>query len=1580
MTLRLNNRMLPSPKRSWLSHANRVLSAAFLLTLALTAQAQVAYPLGSNGSMGLGSANGDFTVAQDDLRVKVPGGFVRVNRDFDGNQWAFNRQWSGLGNPSFYKASYASIGAFFTCSIIDGISSCDTTGSAGGVAVMPHTPDPRIEQTRIPNDPNFGRDAEGHPLPDLSTLQFIARKGVGFSRSTDGSTYTSSKYPRFIIRPQTVPVLPVSAGPDAHPPAGRPGKGGATTTQVNGFRWSDRSGQWIEYDNLGRISSYGDRNDVRVWMQYGSHGQIERVLDDSGRTVFTFLYSGSGSFIIEARDHTPLDGSIRHVKYQYDSKSRLHTVLDALGHSTTFDYGGSGDSGSDQNLPVDTTLKIKKVTDAENRITQIVYGVTGRVSKIIAPDTGETDVDYGYDKLKKEFNISLTHPATSSGRSREFMVFDQEGRLVNYEANGKQLLSMQGNWRAARYTDARGSTTQVVRDAFDQVTERTAADGTRQRYRYAANSLDIAEAVDEAGVKTALTYDARGNVQSIEIAVALPETQRSEYEFNQRGEPERIVRKGGIRADGVTDPDAEMHLAYDAAGNVTELTDGEGQLWHYVYNSLGQITQITDPNGHLTRFTYDPNGNVLSTIDANNTTTAYTYDKTDRPLTVIDPRGKVSQLSYDAAGRMQRLVDPYGAAVQLQYNAMGQMVAASDAVGQTARIDYDQFGRMQKMTDGIGGEVSFDYTDSDGQDHGNGLATKVVYPTLTRLMKYNARGWLTQNSATANSQTRASQYSYDVRGAVAQAINASGKSQAFEYDKLGRPVSQKDELGHTVHLDYDHRSNVTGVTDQRGYRAQMAYDRRDKLVEETDLAGQTTRYGYDAGGRLTSVVRPSGVTINMVYDAGGRLVERIAKRPDGNEESRDTFRWDASSNLVEWHAPTASATLGYDDNDALLSEAVTQRGVTLSRTYTYYPNHQVKSFTGPDGNTIGYAYNGNGQLQRMDLPGAGSISVTARQWLSPSEIVFPGGSRLTITHNAFSETTEVRAISPNQATLLSQSYQRGVLGELSQRSIGGLTVSYTYDDALRLTGADKEGFGGGRAFTLDASANRTGDSNVSGTWEYDDASRLIQRGSISYSYDVDGNLVSKTDSALSGAQRVTHYLYDAYNRLLEVRDANDEAIARYTYDPFSYRLSKEVTVAGAQITGAAAGLTLFLQGSEGVLAEADQAGTILRNYGWMIGGQYGKTPIYTRQNGSYYYYLNDAQGTPWRVIDQTGTIVWSAIDYTVDGQATLAGGSTIHQPWRFPGQYADPETSLHYNLHRYYDPQAGRYISSDPIGLAGGINAYLYANASPTLYADAYGLWAGADDAVAIVGGAVAGLVAQGVMDVIHGHSSGWEAYAGAAVNGAVFGETFLYTGNPMLAGAAGALAGNLTTQGLRILNHKQDSFDVCSMMVDTAGGVVGGKVGEWAGIGLGKGLSAIAGRMGSKADSAIAGAADDVAKGVANAVDDTSKAPIIMGENMKRVQAYADKVGGQTISDFIPSEWTMGANKAWVQQMREEGREIIDVGPDFLRRSERAARGVQPEAPAYNLERKELSGYGGYQSVFERTGKYSGGTPGLDY
>ena len=160
-----------------------------------------------------------------------------------------------------------------------------------------------------------------------------------------------------------------------------------------------------------------------------------------------------------------------------------------------------------------------------------------------------------------------------------------------------------------------------------------------------------------------------------------------------------------------------------------------------------------------------------------------------------------------------------------------------------------------------------------------------------------------------------------------------------------------------------------------------------------------------------------------------------------------------------------------------------------------------------------------------------------------------------------------------------------------------------------------------------------------------------------------------------------------------------------------------------------------------------------------------------------YYIHNDHLGTPRVVTDQLRDVKWRA-DYRPFGEAILHA-EDIEMPLRMPGQYYDSETGLHYNYFRDYDPGLGRYIQSDPIGLAGGLNTYNYAYMNPLAGIDPYGLLTvGEANAIgAVVGGAIGGAV--------NGALSG--AMAGSAVPGA---GTFAGT----IAGAAGgALQGGST-------------------------------------------------------------------------------------------------------------------------------------------------------------------------------------------
>lgn len=127
-----------------------------------------------------------------------------------------------------------------------------------------------------------------------------------------------------------------------------------------------------------------------------------------------------------------------------------------------------------------------------------------------------------------------------------------------------------------------------------------------------------------------------------------------------------------------------------------------------------------------------------------------------------------------------------------------------------------------------------------------------------------------------------------------------------------------------------------------------------------------------------------------------------------------------------------------------------------------------------------------------------------------------------------------------------------------------------------------------------------------------------------------------------------------------------------------------------------------------------------------------------KQGSNYYFYQNDHLGTPQKLTAINGAVVWTA-KYTTFGKASIEVG-TVDNNLRFPGQYEDQETGLYYNLHRYYDPSIGRYLRTDPIGLNGGINLFVYALNNPISSIDAMGLdtcvWGGfSGDFVVGIGG-----------------------------------------------------------------------------------------------------------------------------------------------------------------------------------------------------------------------------------------------------
>jgi len=259
---------------------------------------------------------------------------------------------------------------------------------------------------------------------------------------------------------------------------------------------------------------------------------------------------------------------------------------------------------------------------------------------------------------------------------------------------------------------------------------------------------------------------------------------------------------------------------------------------------------------------------------------------------------------------------------------------------------------------------------------------------------------------------------------------------------------------------------------------------------------------------------------------------------------------------------------------------------------------------------------------------------------------------------------------------------------------------YAYDAASRLTGVTATDPAWNETFSYDRVGNRTDDS-VNANHE------LERSGEFTYTYDDEGNLTQKTSGAISET-----YRYDSANRLTQVEDAlTGDIVANYGYDPFGRRLWKDVN--GIR--------TYFFYSDEGLVAEYDSAGRELRSYGYLPDSTWTTNPLWLKQDDEYFWYLNDQLGTPQKLVDSAGNIVWSA-QYAAFGKANIQI-DTVENNLRFPGQYFDKETGFHYNYQRFYDPDTARYIQTDPIGFAGGeINLYGYVGNNPVNWLDPWGL------------------------------------------------------------------------------------------------------------------------------------------------------------------------------------------------------------------------------------------------------------------
>jgi RHS repeat-associated protein len=727
----------------------------------------------------------------------------------------------------------------------------------------------------------------------------------------------------------------------------------------------------------------------------------------------------------------------------------------------------------------------------------------------------------------------------------------------------------------------------------------------------------------------------------------------------------RLVRK--VEADG-----GEQRKAYDACGRLIAEQDALGAITEYHYDEIGRLIALIPPDDAPTSYEYR-NG-FLHKRSRGDATWIYRRNAEGDVTEAVDPDGQVTHYYYDIRGQLLSIRYPDSSRHRWVWNDLGQLTEETLPEGGVRRFSYDAQGRRTTVVDEHGAVTRLQW-DAVGR------LAQTTFPTgATRAYSYGAYGQVT---AERDELGRITRYEYDDDlHLVSRRINPDGTRVQYRYDHAQLLLTEiENESGERYLLDYTPSGLIRQETGFDGQRTTYAYDLNGHLLEKTEFGDDgsqlVTAYKRDAAGRLLVKILPDGIMVSYQYDRLGRLIG-----VDDGQNHPLAFEYDRQDRLITEHQGWGTFRYAYDACG------------------------QLKQLRLPDNSKLDYRYTKGGALSGIDLNGAQLTTHTfqsgreqqRQQGLLLSEYSYDDQGRLlahTVGHEhqslyrrdyAYSANCNLEHIADTRHG--QRTYGYDTLDRLIRvrHSRDELPESYAHDPA-------------GNLLTQDG----TGPSRIKGN-------RLLMQGDRHYDYDAFGNLIRERRG--SAHKLVTEYRYDCQHRLIGLTRP-DGKTASYQYDAFGRRIRKTVDGVTTEF---------FWQGDHLV---AESSPNEYRSYVYEPGTFRplamldGKGP----KKACPFYYQLDHLGTPLELTDYSGEIVWSA-QYDAYGKVaalTLATEDYLDQPLRFQGQYFDGESGLHYNRHRYYDPRLGRYLTPDPVKLAGGINQYQY-TPNPTGWVDPLGL------------------------------------------------------------------------------------------------------------------------------------------------------------------------------------------------------------------------------------------------------------------
>ncbi|MGW7487207.1 DUF6531 domain-containing protein [Streptomyces sp. NPDC054786] len=1004
-------------------------------------------------------------------------------------------------------------------------------------------------------------------------------------------------------------------------------------------------------------------------------------------------------------------------------------------------FGPSWASTLDERLEVDGRGRVWWAREDGSILTYPRLPEAGSVDDLVWPDEGP--------------RLPLAAEETAEGEV-SYVVRESRTGIVHHFADRPTAGAddeTRVHWLVRRH-DRNENEVRIEREADGSPTAMVHSGGYRVELNCVAGLLLDASVVTPEGPVEVVSYqrDTDGNLSHIvnssgkALVFDYDEHSRITSWTDRNNSTYRYAYDETHRVTETIGPDGYLssQWSYDPAEQRTHYTDACGATTVYQLNDLYQVVAETDPLGHTTHSEWDRYDHLLAHTDALGNTTRYEWG-VGGDLTVIEhPDGSRTEATYNSLHQPTEIVLPGGTTWRQEYDARGNRTAVTGPDDAVTRYTYAPTGAVTTLTwpDGTGTRV-----DSDPA----GLPVRVVGPSpasgrgecLPDIGTTCVRDAFGRPVTVTDALGGVTGLEWTVEGLLSRRTAADGSVEEWQWDGEGNCLSHTDPGGGTTAMRYTHFDLLAERTMPDGVTYAFAYDAELRLTSVTNSQGLTWDYTHDSAGRVTAESDFDDRRFSYAYDAAGQLTTHSTPRGEEIRLERDVlgrvttkdaagavtrYTHDADGRMIRAEGPGATLEMAYDAGGRLLSETVDGR----TMRYGYDPAGQLVSRTTPTGATSTYTYDAAGNTTGVSTDGH-QLSFTRDELGRETERFFGADVRLSTTYDSLGRLARQHLTSGHELRR-GRSYGYRPDNHLTAitEEVTGRTRRMDLDPVGRPLTVTAEGWS--EAYAYDAAGNQTAgdwpgrradDDGARGERTYQ-GTRLISAGGVRYEHDAAGRMTLRQKTRLSKKPDTWRYEWDAENRLTACTTP-DGTRWTYTYDPLGrrtakYRMGEDgAPVEAVYFTWDGIRLAEESTSRTGVTVTWDYDDQRpMTQYERRLTAADGQALRQDEVDSRFFAMVTDLVGTPTELVDESGEIAWHT-RATVWGTTSWNRDATAYTPLRFPGQYADPETGLHYNVHRHYDADVGRYISPDPLGLVPDPNPYAYVS-DPFQVCDPLGL------------------------------------------------------------------------------------------------------------------------------------------------------------------------------------------------------------------------------------------------------------------